>query len=116
VSDEFSISVEDDTRRVVVTPRGDIDLTTAPDLHRALMDALLQGRSELVIDLDRVTYLDSCGIRELVHARVVAESLGTRIMLIHPNEMVLRTLELVGLKPWLTEAERSSAPPRTAPQ
>jgi anti-sigma B factor antagonist len=62
-----------DARTSVVDVEGDLDLATAPQLKWMLLDALDEGRSQLVLDLTRTTFMDSTALGVLVG---VTRSLG----------------------------------------
>jgi anti-sigma B factor antagonist len=66
----FSVSDVDGDGRVVVVPRGELDLATAPDLEAVLRARLDDGR-RVVVDLRELAFMDSTGLRVLVaaHAR-----------------------------------------------
>jgi anti-anti-sigma factor len=51
--------------RVVVTVTGEIDLTNAAELDRGLDEAAASGSLDVVVDLSRVDYMDSQGLRVL---------------------------------------------------
>ena len=63
----FHIDCErDGDGRLVLRPVGDLDLLTAPVLAEAL--ARSEPEETLVVDLARVTFLDSSGLRALLLA------------------------------------------------
>jgi anti-sigma B factor antagonist len=55
---------------------------------------LLKTEARLVVDLSRVQYLDSAGVRALVRAHTTAERLGGRIALVGPGHRVARVLQI----------------------
>ena len=50
----------------VVSLRGEIDVYTAPRLRQALIDLVEGGAKDIVVDMDRVDFLDSTGLGVLV--------------------------------------------------
>lgn len=70
---------------------GDLDIYTAPALHRELESTERRG-AQLVIDLSRVGFLDSSGLGALVSVRNRLERDGARLGLVCPRrlETVLR--------------------------
>ena len=84
-------------RHVIAT--GEIDLTNAPELAAAL-DA-----PHLMVDLRRVTFLDSTGLAALVQARESAVSFE-----LTASRIVRRLLEITGLLEVLDTAEDESDP------
>ncbi|MEV4557873.1 STAS domain-containing protein [Kitasatospora sp. NPDC049285] len=86
---------------VVVRACGEIDLDTAPGLHRELARALTERR-EVVLDLSGVTFMDCAGLGALVRARNQAERCGARLVLRGAGGCVVRLLRLTGLHRRLT--------------
>ena len=80
-----------------VSPFGDIDLATAPQLRQDLVDASASGSTLVVLDLERVEFLDSVGISVIVggHKRLRHE--GRRLHLAAPQAIVRRVLGLTRL-------------------
>ena len=88
-------AVDDSTH--VVSPTGEIDLVTAPALGRRLFSLLDEGKTSLVVDLSRVTFMDSTGIGVLLNVlRRVGHRKG-RLVLVCPTERIMRPFEISGL-------------------
>ncbi|MEU9471319.1 STAS domain-containing protein [Streptomyces avermitilis] len=80
----------------VLTLAGEIDHDTGQALRQAL-DASGAPRPRIVVDLSRVTFMDSTGINIFVAAhRTLTEANGW-IRLAAPGEAVMRTLQIVGV-------------------
>jgi anti-anti-sigma factor len=75
---------------------GELDLATSPILTEQLLP-LAADDGDLRLDLSGLAIIDSSGIRSLL---ILSESLGTRghVILLSPDEPVLRTLQLVGIE------------------
>jgi anti-sigma B factor antagonist len=73
-SDEFrpfTIEVHPHREVVRVAPVGEVDLATVGRLRERIDELISAGFAQLTLDLERVTFMDSTGIRlllELVHA------------------------------------------------
>ncbi|MQS36775.1 STAS domain-containing protein [Streptomyces katsurahamanus] len=80
----------------VVKPAGELDHHTADTLSRPLEDALLRGRSRLVIDCSRLEFCDSTGLNVLLAARLKAEAAGGGVHLAGLLPVVARVLEITG--------------------
>jgi anti-anti-sigma factor len=63
----LSVDVEREDARVSLALRGELDLETAPQFREHL-DDVEEDAMTLVVDLRNLTFLDSCGIGELVGA------------------------------------------------
>ncbi|MEH0450187.1 STAS domain-containing protein [Streptomyces sp. B21-102] len=88
----------------VLTLAGEIDYDTGPTLREAL-DASGIPRPRIVVDLNRVTFMDSTGINILIAAHRSLTDAGGWIRLAAPTEAVLRTLQIVGVDTILDCAE-----------
>jgi anti-sigma B factor antagonist len=81
----------DGTRRVVV--RGEIDLTTAPQLTAAI-DAAIDGASHVEVDFSNTTFMDSSGVAVLVDAYTHLGERRGAVVLRDPSPAVRRVLAL----------------------
>ena len=81
----------------VVVASGEIDLCTAPALGEAL-EAAADQSDRIIIDLTRVTFLDSSGMAAMVQAlnRDHHRQRGT-LCLVGPSGLVLRALQVTDL-------------------
>src|SRR5258708_23859988 len=57
-----------DEQTSVLNVEGELDLAAAPSLKWALADVTQAGATQLVVDLSRVTFIDSTALRVLVCA------------------------------------------------
>ncbi|MEU4310887.1 STAS domain-containing protein [Streptomyces rochei] len=93
----------------VVTVAGEIDQSNSAQLTRALR-ADGPGLSGIVIDMGRVTFMDSSGLNVLIAAHQDLTAAGGWLRLAAPTAAVLRVLQLVGVDqliechPTLTQA------------
>ena len=86
-----------DGRAHVVEVAGEVDLYSAPDLHDTATRVIEDGATHVVVDLTRVSFIDSSGLGVLVGIlkRLRRES-GTLSLVITDYDLE-RTLELSGL-------------------
>lgn len=95
-AETLTVDVHAEGNRVVVTAEGELDLATAPMLSEAVRN-VLDGARHIVIDLDRVTFMDSTGLSVLVSTRRKITSQGGSLALVCHDARCLRVLELTGL-------------------
>ena len=83
----------------MLTVRGELDLSTAPELREPLEQALQQDQPSILIDLTDCDFVDSTGVALIVEAwqRVDGQQDG-RIALCCPNPQVRRVLEITGIE------------------
>ncbi|WP_157944043.1 STAS domain-containing protein [Blastococcus atacamensis] len=76
---------------------GEIDCTTAPQVHARIEQLLDGGARDLTLDLTAVTFLDSAGLCALatLHRRTTAESVRLRVLA--ATRAVIRPMEITGL-------------------
>jgi anti-anti-sigma factor len=96
--EEFAISADERDGRVYLTLRGELDLATAPELEQLVNERIDEGR-EVVVDLRRLEFMDSSGIRVLVAAHTRAGRTGTRLHIVRPEprSAVAKIVEVSGL-------------------
>jgi anti-sigma B factor antagonist len=93
----FAISQREiDGRMCALTVEGELDLATAPRLKWALTDVLGAGCSQVVLDLSRVTFIDSTALGVLVGVQRRLDA-PARLAIVGAHSDVLRILELSGL-------------------
>jgi anti-anti-sigma factor len=74
---------------------GELDMDSANKLEDAVREVCASGTG-LVIDLRKVTFMDSTGLRVLVIAGALCEEMGYELRII-PGEDIQRILEISGL-------------------
>ncbi len=82
----------------VVTLSGRIDSSNATDFDNALKDILTKKRHNVVLDLAKLDYMSSAGLRAMVSALKNARSAGGNVVIAQPNERIVDTLKLVGFQ------------------
>ena len=79
-------------------------MSTSRALDAAIRKALdVPGLTNVVVDLDKVTFLDSTGIRTLIVGRSRAMERGAKFRIMNPSDVVRRVLEIAAVLPLLTE-------------
>ena len=74
---------------------GDIDLSTSPDLRKALLRELRELRMpRVVVNLQAVHYVDSSGVASLVEGLKASRDVGSRFVLFGLNAKVKDVLRL----------------------
>jgi anti-sigma B factor antagonist len=82
--------------RCVLAIAGEVDLATAPALKAELGRTLAAGAQDLVLDISRVTHLDSTGLAVLVGLRRRLGQ-GRRVAIAAAPALVIELLRLTGL-------------------
>jgi anti-anti-sigma factor len=92
----------------VVAVAGQIDSKTAPELEKALLKVVAERKRELVLDLARLDYVASAGLRVFVMVGKRLQAEGGRLALCSVNPSVMKVLEVSGFVPLF--ALRASRP------
>lgn len=94
------------THRTPTTVRldltGEIDMSTAATLTRAITEALDTGADQVVINLDGATFCDCAGITALLNGRRDALERQAGFQVCNANGNPLRVLRALGLHTVLT--------------
>ena len=85
---------------LTIAPEGYLDTTTAPEL-RAVLESALEGVKELTFDFEKLEYISSSGLRQLLFAQKTMNEQGT-MKVIRANEMILEIFEVTGFCDILT--------------
>ena len=81
---------------VVVVPE-EIDITSAPELRSALLEAAADGSGTLVADMTRTRFCDCAGLHALIGAHKRARAEGQQVRLAVTGPQVRRILALTAL-------------------
>jgi anti-anti-sigma factor len=88
-----------------VMPSGRLDSTTAHSLEVALTTQLDTDRARLVVDMTRVSYISSSGLKVLVSAWRRAQKMGGTIILVGLSPRVQEIFDISGFNTLFTTVE-----------
>ena len=81
----------------VVDVEGEIDISTAPRLRDLLIDLVSRGSYQLIVNLDKVGFLDSTGLGVLVGGLKRVRAHDGSLDLVCTRERILEILRITGL-------------------
>ena len=81
----------------VVTVEGEIDIYTAPRLRELLIDLAAKGNYQLIVNLDKVGFLDSTALGVLVGGLKRVRAHDGSLDLVCTQEQILRIFRITGL-------------------
>jgi anti-sigma B factor antagonist len=86
-----------------ITVRGELDMSTAPQLEQQLDEALTDNEASIMLDLSQCEFIDSTGIALIVRSwqRLDREAGGDgrgRLVLCSHNHQVRRLLKITGVE------------------
>ena len=105
---ELKVSSRSHGDHTVVTAGGEIDLYTAPRLHRELVDVLADDRpARVIVDMSGVVFCDSTGMNVLLSSLRRAKERGGQLELAAPRAAVRKILQVTGLDSVFTVLDES---------
>jgi anti-sigma B factor antagonist len=105
MSELLSITRTKDGRGVILALSGELDVISAPDLAERLDALAAEACPRVLLDLSRLSFVDSAGVSVLVKARHEAEAHGRQLILRGATEQVHQVFSVLGLADWLTDED-----------
>lgn len=81
----------------IVSPRGELHVSTAPELAQHLSSAIDSGNTAIVIDMSGVEFIDSTGLSVLLNGLRLVTQMHGRMALVCTNPTVLRLFQVTNL-------------------
>jgi len=75
---------------------GEVDLSCSPDARKQILECL-GANKDLLVDLSRVTYIDSSGVASLVEGYQTAKKKSLKFGLVGVSEAAMNVLQLARL-------------------
>ncbi len=97
IAPSFEQAVIDRDAAPVLVVHGEIDVSTAPELHARLRDLVEQGHAVVIVDLSDVLFVDSTALSVLVSARAQQRERGGDLRLVITEPRVLKVFAITGL-------------------
>jgi anti-sigma B factor antagonist len=94
---ELGISTDQDGGVCTVTLEGEVDVYTAPRLKERLVELLDGGCTSVIVDLEKVSFIDSSGLGVLVSALRRAREKGGAVRIVCTRDSVLKIFRITGL-------------------
>lgn len=81
---------------MIVTPQNRFDTNSAPEVERILMEHIERGERKIVLDLSKISYISSIGLRVILKAVMTMSRTDGRVVLSGGNDHVRTVLQLSG--------------------
>jgi anti-sigma B factor antagonist len=94
---ELTLDSRTDGPFQIIEVGGEIDVYTAPRLREAIVAAIEAGHTRLVIDVEKVEFLDSTGLGVLVGALKKVRADGGTLDIVCTQERILKIFDITGL-------------------
>jgi anti-sigma B factor antagonist len=109
----LTIRVQEEDGHVIVSVGGEVDIATVAQLRERLYALATDGRP-MIVDLDRISFIDASGLGALVGAAQRAAEHGAGFQVVCAWPQIRRLFELTGLDSHIplarTRAEALQAP------
>ncbi len=92
----MEIQIQEYKRVAVVSISGRIDSSSSADLEASLQALVDKGKRNLVLDLSKVEFLSSSGLRVIVNAYKACKEVG-QLCVAQPSERAASSLSIAGI-------------------
>ncbi len=93
----LDVAVESVGERSLIALSGEVDVYSAYKLRDTIKDLVEEGHYHLVVDLEKVAFLDSTGLGVLVGGLKRVRNHGGELGIICSQEKILRVFRITGL-------------------
>jgi anti-sigma B factor antagonist len=93
----MDIETQDLGNAVLVQVSGEVDMSNSPTVRETLIDLTNKKSQAILVDLKRVTYMDSSGIATLVEGLQETNSYGGKFRLVSLSPKVQQVFDLARL-------------------
>jgi anti-sigma B factor antagonist len=108
---ELDINTQRDGNQCTVTLDGEVDVYTAPRLKEELVSVIEDGCVNVIVDLDKVGFIDSSGLGVLVSALRRARERDGVVRIVCTRDNILKIFRITGLDkvfPVFADAEEAA--------
>jgi len=89
------LSVRRMEKAAILEIAGDIDLSSSPEVRKALLNEFASNRTpRVVLNMERVQYIDSSGVASLIEGLKAARDTGSRFLLFGLSRGAREVLQL----------------------
>ncbi|MHB0976097.1 MAG: STAS domain-containing protein [Candidatus Aquicultorales bacterium] len=81
----------------IIALEGEVDVYTAPKLKSRLIDMVDEGKYDIIVDLQKVEFMDSSGLGVLVGGLKRVKSHQGSVTLVCTQENILKIFRITGL-------------------
>ena len=94
---ELGIADEADGPRHTLVLTGELNIETGPQLERAIRALCEKRASEIALDLGKLDFVDSSGVRAVANVEQHGRNRGCEFSLVPGHQKIQRLYDLVGL-------------------
>lgn len=109
----LNVKINEVSRGTIIRVDGRLDAASAPILENKLNELIAAGKKRLILDLAKVDYLSSAGMRLLISTTKKLKAMEGKLHFCSINEEVMEIIKMAGFERILsifpTEQEASNA-------
>lgn len=94
---ELQIATENTGTSCTITLAGEVDVYTSPRLKQELVDIVDTGCLNVVVDLEKLNFIDSSGLGVLVSGLRRVKERGGTLRLVCTKDSILKIFRITGL-------------------
>jgi len=94
---DLSLDTRNEGDYTIVEVAGEIDVYTAPKLRESLVGLVDSGRYHIIVDVERVEFLDSTGLGVLVGGLKRVRAHNGSLQVVCTQERLLKIFRITGL-------------------
>ncbi len=99
--EKMEIKVTEEKGKKLMKVEGRIDTTTASEFEKNLLE-MLESTDHLQIDMEKVVYVSSAGLRAFLNGQKLAGRRGAEMVIFNVTDTVMRIFEMTGFIDILT--------------
>ncbi len=101
----MNVTVNTVEQITVINLEGDLDGKTAPEVQAQITPLLVQGGGKMILDMTKVPYMSSAGLRVLLMLYRQATANNGKIVLVGLSEELSDTMSVTGFLNFFTTCE-----------
>jgi anti-sigma B factor antagonist len=101
--DDLHVKVEQNCAGTTIILEGEFDSTGTDRFWAFFSDALAASPRSITLDAPGLTFIDSSGLKALLHARAAATDAGVAFRVSQPSPQLRRIAEITGLEDLLED-------------
>ena len=94
---DLSLETRQENDHIIIEVSGEIDVYTAPKLRECITSLVDEGHRDLVVDLEKVEFMDSTGLGVLVGGLKRVRTHEGSLELVCTQERLLKIFRITGL-------------------
>jgi anti-anti-sigma factor len=105
MSDEMQIAIASQGKAVVIKASGRMDAAGADQICARCEAFIKQGQKEIILDLGKLDYLSSAGLRAILVVSKKISTQGGKLLLYNLGGMVKEVFEISGMDSWVLQEQ-----------